>query len=150
MKKLWIELATLLMLALVVGSFGCAGGVTTTPTTTLTPTPTTMPTPTLTTTLRPTPTATPIPSPAALSLTVTEPHDESVVDTPNITVSGKTTPGAVVSVSVNDNVDMANVGSEGDFSLAVTLEEGPNSIEIIASDQTGNEMSSMLSVVYIP
>ena len=142
MKKLWFELATLLMLALVIGSFGCAGGVAATPTITLTPT--------LTTTPTPTPTATPIPSPAALSLTVTEPQDESVVDTLNITVSGKTTPGAVVSVSVNDNVDMANVGSDGAFSLAVTLEEGPNSIEIIASDQTGNEMSSMLSVVYIP
>jgi hypothetical protein len=57
-----------------------------------------------------------------------------------------TAAGAVV--SVNDNVLIA--GADGSFETQVTLEEGPNLIEVIASDEAGNETSLDLAVTYEP
>ena len=62
-----------------------------------------------------------------------------------ITVSGTTTPGAVL--TVNDT--RAIVGDEGDFSLALSLHrDGDNEILIVAADQAGNETEYALTVKY--
>lgn len=111
-----------------------------------TSTPTNVPTTTLAT---PTPSASPAVTSPALLLTVTQPLDGAQVSTISITVAGTTNPGAVVSVLVNDEITIADVDSNGGFSAAVVLEEGPNLIEVIASDQQGNEKSSTIAVIYI-
>jgi hypothetical protein len=77
---------------------------------------------------------------------VTSPQDESIVNTPNIVVVGTTSPGAVVSV----NGGLANVDAAGAFQLSLALEEGPNIIEVVASDVNGNELYEILSVIYEP
>ncbi len=81
-----------------------------------------------------------------LSLTITSPADESVVEVNNIIISGQTAPEAVVSV----NGDFVNVDSSGKFSAPVTLEEGPNVIDINATDLAGNEASAEIVVAYSP
>lgn len=86
----------------------------------------------------------------ALFLEVTQPQDDTQVSTSSILVTGKTIPNAVVSVSVDDKLEMANVDQNGDFSVTVDLEEGPNFIEVIASDQQGNEKSMSIAIIYIP
>lgn len=96
-----------------------------------------------------TPTPTSTPTPAALFLNVTSPEDESTVSTGNVTVSGSTIPGAVVSVSVDDNTWIADVDQNGNFQAVVPLEAGPNLIEVVASDQQGNEQSSSISIIYV-
>ena len=97
----------------------------------------------------PTPTQTPAPTetPVSLFLEIAEPEEESVVSASSITVSGSTAPGAVVSVLVGDTIDMVDVGEAGNFTVTVGLEEGPNVIEIIASDWKGNEVSKILDVI---
>jgi hypothetical protein len=95
-------------------------------------------------------TSSPSPAQAALFLTVTQPSDGAQVSTSSILVVGTTNPGAVVSVLVNDKVTIADVDQNGAFSVAVSLEEGPNFIEVIASDQEGDEKSSTIAVIYIP
>ena len=89
-------------------------------------------------------------SPPALkpefSLTVTEPVDESIINADKVEVMGITTPGAVVSI----NGELAEVDGEGNFTMMVALEEGPNFIEVIASDLEGNEESRTLVIVYVP
>src|SRR4030042_34014 len=94
----------------------------------------------------------PSPTPTALSLEITQPEDGDQVNTSSVLVSGKTNAGAVVSISVdgNDKIEIANVDQNGNFSATVTLEEGPNFIEVIASDQQGNEKSSSVAVIYVP
>ncbi len=99
----------------------------------------------------PTPTlapASPIPSAVeptgSLSLQVLSPQDEAVVNTPHVDVIGSAPAGAVVSV----NEEILIVGSDGQFKTTVTLEEGPNLIEVIASDINGNESSLFLTVTY--
>jgi len=112
---------TIMLLALVMGTVGCAEEE-----------------------------AGPKPTPSALFLELTQPADGAEVSTSPINVTGKTIPSAVVSVSVDDKLEMADVDQNGDFSIAVTLEEGPNFIEVIASDQQGNDKSASIAVIYIP
>jgi len=132
----------LLSVMIFVGAIGCAGEEATTTTTTPTPTPTQTPTTT--------PVSSPTTTPANLFLTVTAPQNESVLSSANIEVSGITTAGAVVSVSVDGTLAIADVDASGDFETMITLLEGPNFIEVVASDQQGNEESSTLTVIYIP
>ncbi len=80
------------------------------------------------------------------SLTVTQPTDESIISTDKVAVIGITTTGAVVSI----NGELAEVDAEGNFTMMVVLEEGPNIIEVIASDLEGNEESRTLVIIYVP
>ena len=123
MKKCLIAM-TLLALVVVL-AVGCAGAPTPAPT--------------------PTPTVTPTP-PVGLFLEVTEPLDESVVTTSPVRVSGTTIPDVVLSV----NGEIVEVDEQGNFTIMVALEEGPNIIEVIASDLEGNEVSKILVIFYIP
>ena len=91
-----------------------------------------------------TPTVTPTP-PAGLFLDVMEPQDESTITISPVGVSGTTIPDAVVSV----NGEIVEVDEQGNFTTMVTLEEGPNIIEVIASDLEGNEVSKILVIFYI-
>ena len=132
-KALFIGLAVMLL------AVGCAVEE-------ITPTLTPTHTPTLTPTHTPTPTSASI----ALFLEIVEPENESTVSTESIIVSGSTIPGAVVSISVDDDIEIADVDEQGNFSATVTLAEGPNYIEVLASDQEGNEEYSTLVVIYSP
>jgi hypothetical protein len=80
-----------------------------------------------------------------LFLEVTTPADESVVTGSQLTVKGNTDPTAVVSV----NGVLVEVDLEGEFCTAVALEEGPNCIEVVASDYEGREACEALTVIYV-
>ncbi len=117
-------------------------------------TPTTVPVaPTLTPspTLVPSPGPTPTPAvageiPAGLFLKITNLPKESVVRTGTISVSGLTTPDALVSV----NGVLVDVDGDGAFMATVSLQQEPNLIEIVASDFQGNKVSAVLTIIYIP
>ena len=97
-----------------------------------------------------TPAPAPTPASTALFLKVTSPQDQSTVSTANVTISGSTIPDAVVSISVDDSIVIADVDQNGNFQAVVTLEEGPNFIEVDASDPPGNQVSASVSIVYTP
>src|SRR5512146_995159 len=81
-----------------------------------------------------------------VSLQVLTPQDGAVVNAPQITVSGMASPGAVV--TVNDDILIA--GPDGLFQDPVTLTEGLNLIEVLASNTSGSEASVELTVTYEP
>ncbi len=81
-----------------------------------------------------------------LFLEIVEPADESIVEDAPLALVGRTTPDAVVSVQ-GETVD---VGPDGQFVALVSLEPGPNVIEVVASDLTGQAETSVLAVIYIP
>jgi len=102
------------------------------------------------------PTSTPTPAPVvpgvtssvpALSLVVTVPQDEVVVKDAILRVVGRTSPDAVVSV---DGKIVRTVDIEGNFSALVSLVEGPNLLEVIATDYRGGQASQVLTVIYAP
>ena len=81
-------------------------------------------------------------SQGTLPLTVTSPIDSATLSTSTVTVQGRTTPGATVTVNGNSDVADAN----GNFSIDVSLDNGPNAINVIAIDDNGNQGEVLLMV----
>lgn len=59
---------------------------------------------------------------------------------------GATNPDNVVSVGG----EVVEVDEDGNFTVVVTLEEGPNVIEVIASNFDGEEVDTLITVIYFP
>ena len=81
-----------------------------------------------------------------VALQVITPQEGAVVNSAQIQVSGTTTPQSVV--TVNDQILIA--GSDGTFQTTVTLDEGLNLIEVVASNPSGGETFANVTVTYQP
>ena len=114
------------------------------------PTTPSMPPTATATSIPPTPTpAPPTETPDAvgaffLDLGILERFDEYFVTTDTFYVAGRTSIDALV--SVNDT--FVDVAVDGTFRATVTLEEGPNIIEVVASTAEGDESSIVLVIIY--
>ena len=114
---------------------------------TATPAPTATPTPTATATSTPTPTPSPTPPPTEFVLQIEDPVDvETITSSATITVRGRTRADAAI--TVNDTFLTPDI--DGIFSVDLTLEIGANIIEVVASVATCEELSVVLTVIYIP
>ncbi len=80
------------------------------------------------------------------TLTVTQPQDNAriVGDTNTITVSGKT--DADTSITVNSR--LALVQDDGSFTYSFSLAEGDNTIQVVATDPSGNQTNLERRVTY--
>ena len=79
-------------------------------------------------------------------LKVLSPSEDTVlIESSTFTVSGETRVDATVSV----NDDLIDVDENGVFSALVTLEEGPNIVEVVASVEA-EEQSAVLTIFYLP
>ena len=84
--------------------------------------------------------------PQPFFLLITQPENQSVAAQPSIPLAGRTTPGTVVSVNgISLSVDAAGV-----FSTTVTLEAGPNIIDVAATGAGGETLRETLAVIYRP
>ena len=81
-----------------------------------------------------------------LLLQVNSPVGDSVVNSNLLQVSGRASPSASVSI----NGRMAGRGQEGTFTIDLSLDAGPNLVEVIASDLAGNNKEAIFLVVYAP
>ena len=81
-------------------------------------------------------------SQGTLPLTITSPIDSATLSTSTVIVQGQTTPGATVTANSNSDVADAN----GNFSIDVSLDNGPNAIDVIATDDSGNQGEVLLVV----
>jgi hypothetical protein len=77
-----------------------------------------------------------------IDLTISSPEDGAVVKTGKLTITGKTVPGA--EVFCNDVEAIANIN--GGFSLKVDLEEGENTLIILANSPTGEFTQKEITV----
>jgi hypothetical protein len=68
------------------------------------------------------------------------------VNTAEITLVGQAAPGTII--TFNDEIVI--VDSSGEFNVIVPLIEGPNAIEIVASDPEGHETTAEWVVTYDP
>jgi uncharacterized protein YfaP (DUF2135 family) len=82
----------------------------------------------------------------SLTVKLLEPQDGATVSTNVVTVKGEAPPETVVTV----NDDILVVEASGKFESDVALEEGPNVIEIVASDLEGNQVAFIVTVTYEP
>ena len=79
-------------------------------------------------------------------LVVTAPQDQSIVSESPIRVSGRTIPDAVASV----NGVSVSVDELGIYSVMVTLAQGPNIIDVVATSPEGEVLSAVIAVIYRP
>lgn len=82
------------------------------------------------------------------NLVLHSPADESVVDTPDVTVAGTTDPQAFVVIFVNDIEHVTNADLSGNFSLGVTLETGSNVISVHALNEDGKKTTQERVVIH--
>lgn len=82
----------------------------------------------------------------SLTVRLLEPQDGDTLSTAVVTVRGEAPLETVVTV----NDDILVVGEDRKFESDVALEEGPNVIEIVASDLEGNEVTFIVTVTYEP
>ena len=82
--------------------------------------------------------------PQPFLLVIDEPPPQSIVTQPRQRLAGHTGPQAVVSVN---GVSVA-VNPFGAFDTTVTLEPGPNIIEVVSTNQDGQVLSAIVPVIY--
>jgi bacillopeptidase F len=80
-----------------------------------------------------------------ITLEVTKPVNNSTVNNGSITVEGKTIAGTTV--DVNDTEIKAD--ANGLFSTSISLDEGENIIDVVASDQFGNSAEKEIIINYV-
>ena len=84
--------------------------------------------------------------PQPFFLIVTQPEDQTSVVHPTIPLVGRTTAGTVVTVNgVAVPVDISGV-----FSTTITLDPGPNLIEVQGTSTEGDELNALVAVIYRP
>ena len=91
-------------------------------------------------------TPTPMAIKQEIPLSITSPDNGSTVKTQTVTIKGKTVPNG--DVFVNDTKAAAD--SQGNFSSAITLDEGENTIILTANDVDGNSTEMELVLNYEP
>ncbi|MBI2008595.1 hypothetical protein HYS82_02985 [Candidatus Amesbacteria bacterium] len=107
------------------------------------PSPTPEPTSTPTSSISPSPS-----SPVTVTLTVTSPEDESLVTKDTVTITGKTTANASVTIVSELGEQIISADSSGNFTADVELEGGYNNLTITAFDSAGNSNSQTITVTY--
>lgn len=81
---------------------------------------------------------------SSFSLSVSSPADGSEVTSPTVIVAGQTAPNA--EVFVNDASGTAD--ANGNFAISTPLDEGENTVVVVANDDNGNSTEQELTVVY--
>ena len=79
-------------------------------------------------------------------LLITEPENESVVSISRLPLSGRTGPNAIVSI----NGRSVPVDRFGYFSTTMLLIQGPNIIDVVATNDDGETLSEVVAVIYRP
>ena len=79
-------------------------------------------------------------------LLITEPENQSVVESSSLPLSGRTGRNAVVSI----NGRSVPVDRFGYFSETILLAEGPNFIDVVATNDNGETFSEVVAVIYRP
>jgi hypothetical protein len=78
----------------------------------------------------------------AIALTIDSPENNSTVSSSEVTVSGKTVVSAEVSVNDKD----IKVDQDGNYSVKITLDEGENTITVVANDENGSYAEGEVTV----
>ena len=91
----------------------------------------------------------PTPTPkATIYLSLENPHEGEVFDKKIVTVSGKTVPGSLVTISTDVDDQVVSPSSIGNFSATVTIDNGGNIIHVLSIAPNGEEISVDRTVTF--
>jgi len=80
-----------------------------------------------------------------LFLSLADPFEQDVevpLDTAQLMIQGTTLPGAVVSIDGN----LADMDDQGNVGGVVVLDQGANEIDVVASDDQGNQINTSVFI----
>lgn len=83
-----------------------------------------------------------------LFLTVQSPKNEDVVTRGTITISGKTTADAIITIMTETSEEVVKPTKNGDFTLTQAIDDGTNVIHITAVFPSGEERRITRTVTY--
>lgn len=86
--------------------------------------------------------------PVSLIFNLSSPDDNLLTFDSDLLVTGKTSPGSVIIISLNDDDQSLEVSSQGDFSTTLKLQPGVNSLTIASFDLLGNSKSEERTIYY--
>lgn len=92
----------------------------------------------------PTPTKTSLP----FSLDITQPEDQAIVTSPNLTIKIKTVTFANVIISTNGTTIALKADDKGTVEKEITLSEGVNVIAVTGIKDTSDALTKKILVVY--
>lgn len=84
----------------------------------------------------------------SVSLSLSSPADEALVDTNKIEVAGTTQAGATVVILSEDDQQIITADKDGKFSEKVGLIGGFNIIKVIAFDNEGHSTQQSITITY--
>lgn len=87
-------------------------------------------------------------STSSIPLSINTPKDEDVTDSKTVTVSGKTSPNAVLIITTSISDQVVTPAGNGDFSATITIENGENLIEIKAIGPNGEEAKVTRTITF--
>lgn len=82
------------------------------------------------------------------SLIITQPENGSVIPESKVIIKGAAAPNSTVVILTESNDFITQADKDGGFEQEVELEGGPNEIIVIAYDDSGNETTQTLTLVY--
>lgn len=86
--------------------------------------------------------------PKSFTLTLDQPADETLTFQGSILLSGKTSPHLQVLISTDTDDQVIESKLDGSFSVTLNLDEGVNTIKVVAFDQIGDTRETERLVYY--
>ena len=83
-----------------------------------------------------------------IPLKISEPKNESIVETASVKLKGETLPRAVVVIIYPEGESIVEADNEGDFEGTVTLKGGANEIKVTVYDEKGSKREEIITLVY--
>ncbi len=91
----------------------------------------------------------PTPTPEDTNILVIQsPKDEEVFSKRLVTISGKTTPGAIIQISTEDSDEVIKPASNGNFTATQTIPQGTSIMYITAIFEDGREKQETRTVTF--
>lgn len=87
-------------------------------------------------------------SPVSLILNLSSPDDNLLIFDADLLVQGKTSKGAGVIISSNEEDQIIEPGNQGNFSATLKLQQGVNNLLVSTFDNLGNIKSEQRIVYY--
>lgn len=84
----------------------------------------------------------------SISLAISKPEDESIINTEKTTVSGTTEPNIQVVIITETNEYLLDADDKGIFAQEITLTSGTNQIQVTAFAESGEEITKTINVVF--
>lgn len=82
------------------------------------------------------------------SLIITQPENGSVIPESKVIIKGAAAPNSTVVILTESNDFVTQADKDGGFEQEAELEGGPNEITVTAYDDSGNETTQTLTLVY--